>query len=442
MIFSRTLVFIAFSIISTALSLPSTLQQNSSDTSTFDQTCAQSSFTVASDDNGLWPYRKYRSTNVTSPTMKIERSGESVSDGLIFLGLENSGLLGYPGVGQPRVEIFTDDGDLVWAGSGQNASNFRKQTLNGKPVIHYFVGSGSAAAGGGAAHGCGRIEILDENYETLHNVCPKLDINYLPGQSCDCPLDVHESYITENNTMVCTVYNITQTDLSSVGGPRDGWVYDSLAVEIDIETNEALWIWSALHSVPISSSHNVINSTGVNSSQPYDWFHMNSIFPFRDGFFVNSRETWSSYYVNRNGTVEWELNGLTGGSFGSLPEQAHFVCPRQLLVQYNATDPFDSRAGNITPNYLRPTTPTKSSTPTLPTTTRAPRLTMPQSVYLYSLTFQLPRPSLPKPKFISTTAKLRNMPTPKAAYRFREMATIWWVTASNPGSQSLVLQAM
>jgi len=52
---------------------------------------------------------------------------------------------------------------------------------------------------------------------------------------------------------------------------------------------------------------------------------MNAIQSFNGGYLVNSRQTWSSYFINKQGEIEWELNGATGGSFGSLPQGYNFV---------------------------------------------------------------------------------------------------------------------
>lgn len=122
-----------------------------------------------------------------------------------------------------------------------------------------------------------------------------------------------------------TVYNTTPADLTSVGGPKNGWLLNPLAVEVDIETNEALWIWDPLAHLPIVTSHAPIGKTGTNSSNPYDWFHMNSIQLFEGKYLVNGRHTWAAYYVNRNGSVEWTIDGVSGGDFGSLPDTAKFV---------------------------------------------------------------------------------------------------------------------
>jgi hypothetical protein len=41
-----------------------------------------------------------------------------------------------------------------------------------------------------------------------------------------------------------------QADLSSIGGPRNGTVSDSIVQEIDVKTGRGLWEWHALGHVP------------------------------------------------------------------------------------------------------------------------------------------------------------------------------------------------
>jgi hypothetical protein len=53
----------------------------------------------------------------------------------------------------------------------------------------------------------------------------------LNGTSNMSNIDLHEIYITNPNTVVVTANNVTQADLRSVGGPRNGWVVDSLVYE-------------------------------------------------------------------------------------------------------------------------------------------------------------------------------------------------------------------
>ena len=131
------------------------------------------------------------------------------------------------------------------------------------------------------------------------------------------------------------MYNLTTTDLTSVGGPQVGWVLDTLAVEVNLTTNEPLFIWSPLAHVPVNESHVPLGSFGSNSSMPYDWFHINSIQSHDGKYLINSRNTWTSYYVNQTGDIEWRIDGKDGGDFGSLPDSVQFVSSHSMVPSYN-----------------------------------------------------------------------------------------------------------
>jgi Arylsulfotransferase (ASST) len=61
--------------------------------------------------------------------------------------------------------------------------------------------------------------------------------------------------VTERGSLLVTGYNLTQVDLTSVNGSADGWIYNSLFFEIDIESKEILFQWSALETrIPISNT--------------------------------------------------------------------------------------------------------------------------------------------------------------------------------------------
>lgn len=79
-------------------------------------------------------------------------------------------------------------------------------------------------------------------------------------------------------------YNITTTDLRSIGGPEIGYVYDTLVVRIDIATQNVLFLWNPPAYLPINSTRASLDGTGLNASNPFDWFHTNSVEPFEDHF--------------------------------------------------------------------------------------------------------------------------------------------------------------
>jgi hypothetical protein len=145
------------------------------------------------------------------------------------------------------------------------------------------------------------------------------------GTTTTCDADVHESTITEDNTILLTAYNTSQADLTSLGGPSDGWVYDSIAVELDLRTKEPVFIWSPLAHVDVNLTH--YDYSGSNQTDPFDWFHMNSIQKWGDHYLINSRHLWRTYLVNRQGDIVWYIDGQDGGDFGSMPTNGNFVSP-------------------------------------------------------------------------------------------------------------------
>jgi hypothetical protein len=240
----------------------------------------------------------------------VQQNGEPLADGVIFLTMADTGLFGFNGL----IE--------------QDTSNLRTQTFRNETVVTLWTGDGAAASSGGAAHGYGTVSILDSHYDTLYTVCPsaaKLNINFPPGGNFSCVADVHESYITDNDTMLVTIYNISREDLTSVGGPADGYWLNPMAAEVDIETSEIIWLLDPRDHIPVTDSKQALQGSGYNTSNPYDWFHMNSKQSWNGGYLINSRQTWSTYFVNKQGDIEWELNGESVGDFGSLPSGYNFV---------------------------------------------------------------------------------------------------------------------
>ena len=187
--------------------------------------------------------------------------------------------------------------------------------------------------------GHGIIQILDDTYQSIYNVSLTaeaerfktiLDID--PSQLVSY-LDIHEARITAQDTILVTVYNVTQYDLSSIGGPEDGWVTDSLFYELDIKTNEVLFRWSALDHVdqiPISDvlQFYPLANYGKNQSLPYGYFHINSVDKFEDGsYLINSRFYCSMFKISSNGTVEWTLQvciKLPSWSFSLGPKPQYY----------------------------------------------------------------------------------------------------------------------
>ena len=287
--------------------------------------CSQNSVIVSQNSSSTWPWQEYTTSNAQPPYLDINATGEQLAPGLIFFDPQ-TGLNTESFIPDKAPFIMTDAGDLVWSGPvTSDASNFRVQTLYGEQVITYWAGSGGAAESSSASHGYGHIVIHNSSYDQIGIICPKFNLTLPPGISAPCQADVHESFITRDNTILVTAYNITNADLRDIGGPEDGWVLDPLVFEIDIRTSEILFSWSPLAHVPIANTRLHLGDAGKNNSNPFDFFHTNSAQPFEGNYLINSRSTWKTYLVDKNGDILWQIDGETGGDFGSLPAGGQFV---------------------------------------------------------------------------------------------------------------------
>lgn len=272
-------------------------------------------------NNGTtWPWQFYQSSNVTPPYLSINRSSEPLAPGYIFIGQYGDGT---GGVKSNAPFIIGDDNELIWGGPPVAVYNFRSQNWKGKPVITWWESTATALNGADLGHSWGKVQIYDDEYRLINTVCPKLNLTLPTGTTADCDGDIHESLITDNNTILVTAYNTTQVDLTSVGGSTDGWVYDGLAVEIDLQTNEPVFIWSALQHLPVNVSR--LAYTQGTQDSPFDFFHINSIQKWGEYYVINSRHTWGTFIVDRQGDIVWYIDGADGGDFGSLPLNGNFV---------------------------------------------------------------------------------------------------------------------
>jgi hypothetical protein len=204
----------------------------------------------------------------------------------------------YSGVGQYGPIILNEHGELVWFKSlspaGTRAANLRVQEYEGRPALTWWqdplVADGSKTAG---------EVIANSAYQTIAVV--RAGNGYQP--------DLHEFQITPQGTALITVYDAIDCNLSSVGGPRDGAVADTLLQEIDLKTGLVMYEWHSLDHVPLVSSY--ASAATTSKGEPFDYFHINSIDVEQDGdLLVDSRNTWAAYEVDpKTGQVRWELGG-------------------------------------------------------------------------------------------------------------------------------------
>ncbi|KAJ7151806.1 ASST-domain-containing protein [Mycena crocata] len=124
-----------------------------------------------------------------------------------------------------------------------------------------------------------------------------------------------QQYLTlwpANKTVLATAFHPIPLDLTSVGGPQEGWYLNSIIQEIDIASGEILFNWTSIDHIALNESYNNISVTGQgnNSSDPWDPVHINSIDKDRDGnYLISARNCQTIYKLDKNGTIIWRLGG-------------------------------------------------------------------------------------------------------------------------------------
>jgi len=230
--------------------------------------------------------QSFHSSSVRPPVVSVSTPDVDAGSGDIFVDAS--------GGAEDGPMILDREGRLVWFDplpTGALAEDVNAQSYRGQPVVTWW--EGRVASG----YGLGDDLILNRSYQTVATV--------RAGEGYQA--DLHEFQITPEGTALVTVYQPAQADLSSIGGPRNGTVLDSIVQEIDIRTGRVLWEWHALGHVPLSASE-----TGKpTAATAYDYFHINSIQQLDNGnLLVSARNTWAVYEISRNtGKVVWTLGG-------------------------------------------------------------------------------------------------------------------------------------
>lgn len=196
--------------------------------------------------------------------------------------------------------ILDAAGDPLWIREGGDALwDLRVQEYRGEPVLTWWEGLAETP------HTAGEVVILDASYQEIARVG-------MGGELPQDTSDLHETTITDDDTMFLLSYVKTQTDLSSVGGGADGWVWEGIVQEVDIATGEPFFEWHSLDAVPVDQSEAELKDGEGTKDEPFDYIHLNSVDEDDDGesLLVSARNTHAIYQLDRKTA---ELNWVLGG---------------------------------------------------------------------------------------------------------------------------------
>src|SRR5215218_5892137 len=146
---------------------------------------------------GVWAFRSR--PDLSPAAIEVTMRAQDTSSDYMLLALKE-------GAGEHGPMIVDDQGQLVWFGKYRSARDFRVQRYRGRPVLTWW--EGRVVLG----HGVGEYVIFDDSYRQIARVRAG---NGYQG-------DLHEFLITPEDTALLTSYTPTRTDLSPIGGPKDG----------------------------------------------------------------------------------------------------------------------------------------------------------------------------------------------------------------------------
>lgn len=206
--------------------------------------------------------------------------------GYVFLAVKR-------GLGQDGPQIVDDQGRVVWfrpTPPHTAATGFRVQRYRGQPVLTWWQGRTRLG------HGMGEYVILDRHYRQVAVV--RAGHGYMG--------DHHELQLTPRGTAYMSIYAPRRADLSSVGGPREGTIFESIVQEVDIASGRVVWEWHSADHLPVSEG-----VTPPKEGKPHDYFHVNSVDEDAQGnLLVSARNMHAIYAVSkRTGRVLWRLGG-------------------------------------------------------------------------------------------------------------------------------------
>lgn len=259
--------------------------------------------------------RRFESTHLTAPAVTTWKTGTTAA-GLIFVTQQVTGFNGL---------IMRETGEPVWIEpTMSNVTDLTVQTYRGEPVLTYWTGK---STGG---HGVGEGVILDTTYTEIVRVAA--------GGGVDA--DLHEFNLTDRGTALITVYETVPADLSTIGGPRNGFIYDCRIQEVDVATGRVLFDWKGSSHIPLADTYLGLKQDaghdGTAAARAFDPYHFNAVDDDGDTLLVSARHTHTVYAIDRaTGGIRWRFGGKHSDI--AVADDAVFAWQHDVRRQHDGT---------------------------------------------------------------------------------------------------------
>jgi len=230
------------------------------------------------------------------PPVQVLKRTDAAAPGYIFIAPKHDAPARGP-------EILDSDGEPVWfdqVAPTDQATDFREQTYQGKPVLTWWEGPVASPILG---TGYGHYVIMDSSYRVVARVEAGL------GKDSG---DLHEFKLTPQGTALITAYKTVSGSLAPIGGPNKAKIADSIIQEVDVATGKVLFTWHSLGHVGIDESYIPLTGPGAPPpGGPYDYFHVNSVEKEPNGnYLISARNSSAVYEIDgKSGDVLWRLGG-------------------------------------------------------------------------------------------------------------------------------------
>ncbi|CAG7931373.1 unnamed protein product [Penicillium olsonii] len=239
---------------------------------------------------GFGPDQSYVSFDEESPKLEVSPPGAQCDPRYTFLAPRGDS------IAHPGPMILDSAGELVWTqwNSG-TTQDFKVQQYKGERYLTYWQGDTDDNYGRGSWY------MLDSTYTQRRVVSP---VGMYDG-------DLHDFQITPNDTALLMIYDPVPVDLSPLGGPELGWMYDGVFQEVDLETGELLFQWRASDFYSPGDSYHPIGDAGHGRTSAYDYLHINSVDKDDQGrYLVSMRHIHTIACIDGStGETLWSLGG-------------------------------------------------------------------------------------------------------------------------------------